>query len=50
MRPWMKIFPKRIRHLILCKWKYGYKRYCIGHGRSAVRYGSDRIDADEFVD
>jgi hypothetical protein len=47
MRPWMRIFPKRVRHLIICRWKYGYKEYCAGHGRDlAVRYGSDSFEGE----
>ena len=44
MKPWMRIFPKRIRHLIICRWKYGWNTYCVGHGRDLeTRYVRDTL-------
>ncbi len=39
MRPWMKVLPKRVRHVIICKWKGRYRNYCVGHGPERIRYG-----------
>lgn len=40
MRPWMRVFPKRVRHLLICRWKYGWNNYCVGHGPNLEkRYG-----------
>ncbi len=40
MQPWMRILPKSVRHLFICRWKYGWHSYCVGHGRNLeTRYG-----------
>lgn len=42
MRPWMKILPKGVRHLIICRWQYGWHTYCGGHGPDLkTRFGPD---------
>ncbi len=38
MRPWMKILPLRMRHWIICRWKQGYRTYCVGHGPNRAKY------------
>lgn len=43
MRSWMKILPKRVRHWYWCRHYFGFERYCIGHGKNIVRFGSNSI-------
>lgn len=43
MRAWMAILPKRVRHWYWCRHYFGFERYCIGHGKYIVRYGSNSI-------
>ena len=41
--PIFKFLPLRLRHWIICKGKYRYRHYCIGHGKRIKRYGSGNI-------
>lgn len=31
MRPWMKILPRPVRHVLICRLRNRYESFCIGH-------------------
>jgi len=44
MRPWMKVLPRPMRHVLICRLRNRYETWCMGHRGvfhrdDVVRYG-----------